>query len=98
MICKNWQRISATVGMRYWPKYYHNKKDTKNPSEIYPHRQAMHTPFCIDCRFYIPMEHSNIFPNSACDLYKPLKACTYIRSQRDLCGPEGIHFIRKLPC
>jgi hypothetical protein len=49
-------------------------------------------PYCIDCRFYIPMEHSPLFPNSACKYLPKLKPCTTMRSKNDLCGIEGKHY------
>ena len=57
---------------------------------------AIHTPYCINCRFYIPIEHSPIFLNSTCDLFKPLRPCSELRSNPDLCGANGKKFQARL--
>ena len=91
---KNTQFFSS-VGMRILSNDYHDNHYKTRINDINPQRQAMHTPYCLDCKFYIPMEHSSIFPNSGCDLFKPLKSCTYTRTDSKLCGPEGKYFSRK---
>jgi hypothetical protein len=56
-------------------------------------------PFCIDCRFYLPMEHSPMYPNSACKHFPQLKLCTVARSDSKLCGKEGVHYVPRIqPC
>jgi hypothetical protein len=69
-------------------KYYFSKK-IDIPSKIY-------FPFCLDCRFYIPMEHSPLFPNSACKYFPKLKPCTTVRADEKLCGKEGNHFFPRI--
>ena len=49
-------------------------------------------PLCMDCKYYIPMEHSPLFPNSACQYGGKLIPCTKARSNTQLCGIEGKHF------
>jgi len=54
-------------------------------------------PLCIDCRFYLPMEHSPFYPNSACKYYtKPSKTCISSRADSRLCGPEGQKFLPRI--
>jgi len=56
-------------------------------------------PYCLDCRYYIPMEHSPLFPNSACKYFPQLRPCTSSRADENLCGKEGIHYFPRInPC
>ena len=50
-------------------------------------------PFCLDCLYYIPMEHSPLFPNSACKYNPQLKPCTSVRSDEKSCGKEGKFYV-----
>jgi hypothetical protein len=59
-----------------------NQTKTKNSIKSYP--------FCIDCLYYVPMEHSPLFPNSGCRYFQPsMKICTSARSDEKMCGKEG---------
>jgi hypothetical protein len=55
-------------------------------------------PFCIDCQFYLPMEHSPFYPNSACKFTKPSKTCISARSSYNSkdCGTDGQHFLPRV--
>jgi len=55
-------------------------------------------PLCIDCRFYLPMEHSPFYPNSACKFSKPTKTCIAVRSSYNPkdCGADGLHFLPRV--
>ena len=61
----------------------------KHGNKTFPH------PFCIDCMHFVPVEHSPLFPNSGCSLFKPLKPCLNTRSDKELCGVEGKYFQKR---
>jgi hypothetical protein len=74
----------------------HNKRmTTKNyySSKEINKTQPISSPYCMDCRFYVPMEHSPLFPNSACKYLPQMKPCTTMRSKTDLCGKEGSYYV-----
>lgn len=100
--------ISYGVGMRIfcqppYRNYYCEKqnamnilldqeKNTLQPKQgnkTFPH------PFCMDCIHYVPIEHSSLFHNSGCSLFKPLKPCLNVRSDKELCGVEGKYFQKR---
>ena len=69
-------------------------KNTQDVSSI-----VKKNPFCIDCMFYVPMEHSPLYPNSACRYYQSLHPALMVRSKPDLCGEQGKHFQPRIkPC
>ena len=71
---------------------YYSPTKTETPKNIT-------YPFCMDCRYYIPMEHSPLFPNSACKYFPQLKPCTAVRANENLCGKEGVHYFPRInPC
>ena len=65
------------------------QQQPKHGNKTFPH------PFCMDCMHYVPMEHSSLFPNSGCSLFKPLKPCLNTRSDNELCGVEGKYFQKR---
>ena len=65
------------------------QNDPKQGNKTFPH------PFCMDCIHYVPVEHSSLFPNSGCSLFKPLKPCLNTRSDKELCGVEGKYFQKR---
>ena len=70
--------------------YYHSHTKVDVPQKKTPNH------LCIDCVNYIPMEHSPMYPNSACSFYKPLQTVIVARSKPDLCGREGKHFSSRI--
>ena len=91
--------VTSVVGMRILCNYYHCEKHisknntnntlTKHGNKTFPY------PFCMDCIHFVPMEHSSLFPNSGCSLFKPLKPCLNTRSDKELCGMEGKYFQKR---
>jgi hypothetical protein len=100
--------VSYGVGMRiFWQPSYRNyycekqnamnillaqeknKLQQKHGNKTFPH------PFCMDCIHFVPVEHSSLFPNSGCSLFKPLKPCLNTRSDKELCGVEGKYFQKR---
>jgi len=69
--------------------YYSSKK-------IDTIQHSVSSPFCLDCRFYIPMEHSPLYPNSACKYFPLLKPCTSVRADEKLCGKEGKYYFPRI--
>ena len=81
--------------------YYHcSTTNKKIPPITYvssTHSQEKSTsstffPLCIDCKYYVPMEHSPLYPNSACNFTKPIQMCIVARSKDILCGKSGKNF------
>ena len=70
---------------------FSSKKITTQPQNI-----KKYYPFCLDCLYYIPMEHSPLFPNSACKYLPQLKPCTTVRSDEKSCGKEGKFYIPRI--
>lgn len=70
-------------------KQQQQQNGPKQGNKTFPH------PFCMDCIHFVPVEHSSLFPNSGCGLFKPLKPCLNVRSDKELCGVEGKYFQKR---
>jgi hypothetical protein len=81
--------FSSLQNKRITTKKYYSSKEINIATHI-------SYPYCMDCRFYIPMEHSPLFPNSACKYSPHIKPCTTMRSKSELCGKEGKYYFPRI--
>ena len=95
MVCQQNRHLYRTYycekqnAMLLAQKQKQQQQQLKHGNKTFPH------PFCMDCIHFVPVEHSSLFPNSGCSLFKPLKPCLNTRSDKELCGVEGNYFQKR---